>query len=194
MAEDSNLHEKIGFMQADIKNVGAKVDSVARKLDVAADRMIQLTSETVKQGECTRRIRLIGDQISSLKDIVAKKQTRENNPSVASFLKDPSVVLQRMPEEKESSKKESFSIKLRDNLALVLTIITLFGIMLAGIIKLSHFVVGLETLVKQSESHSAQQTQTLRKEIKSMRPKVVYVPVVSDAGPDAKVKKPRRRR
>lgn len=194
MAEDSNLHEKIGFMQADIKNVGAKVDSVARKLDVAADRMIQLTSESVKQGECTRRIRLIGDQISSLKDIVAKKQTRENNPAISSFLKDPSVVLQKVSEAREPSKKESFSIKLKDNLALVITIITLFGIMLAGIIKLSHFVVGLETLVKRSENHSVQQTQTLRKEIKNMTPRIVYVPVLPDAGPDANVKKPRRRR
>lgn len=194
--DSKSLHEKIGFMRADIKNVGQKVDSVANKVETLTTQLGQVSSSTVPRGECLNRTKIITDKIDALRSDLAKKQTKQDHPAVLTNTTNPHIVVpQELASSNDRPRKRSFVRRLRDNLALVLTICSLISVLIVGLVKLSHFVVTFEKSLKMAQESTQRQTYELKEELKEIkdRKEVIYVPIATDAGAE-KEERPRRRR
>lgn len=164
--EDDKLHEKIGFMRADIKNVGEKIDKMVEKVDCIDTKVSTLSNTTVKQEECTRRTKAVTDAVQTLTFEVQRKQTRGENPAIGPLLQKPSW-LQRA----------------RENAAALTAIITLLSLLGIGAYKFAHFIVKTEEALT---TRSERQEKLLKTGIKKLdrEPKIIYVkvPVLPDAG------------
>ena len=194
--DDTSLHEKIGYMRSDIKNVGEKVDAVANKVETLATQVGQVSSSSVPRGECLNRTKLITDKIDALRRDLARKQTKQDNPAIIGGTNPHIVVPQELATKYDKPKKQSFVRRLRDNLALIITIFSLIGLSIVGIVKISHFVVTFQKSLQMAQENSKQQTKIIKDEIKEIknRKEVIYVPVKVDAGAEEPRRTRRRRR
>jgi hypothetical protein len=179
MPEDT-LDEKIGYMRAEIKNVGKKLDGIEDKVDCIDTKVTTLTSTTVKQEECTKRTKAVTDAVQALTVEVQRKQTREENPAIGPLLK-------------QQQEKKSWIQTAKDNAAAITTIITLLSLLGLGGYKFAHFIVRMEQVL---EDRSDKTEKMLKSEIKKLdrEPKIIHVkvPVYPDAGVPPR-NRPRRR-
>lgn len=169
--DDTKLHEKIGFMRADIKNIGEKVSTVIDKVDDANMKLVYLTSSTVKQGECTQRIKMITDQIGTVKDLINRKQTRQDNPVITSDMlsgRDNSQVISIPIGNEEDTSRQKWVVKAKENIAFLIAVFTLVGIVIIGGIKFARFIVSVEDVVKNADRKSIKVMYDLREEINNM--------------------------
>lgn len=201
LREDDTIREKLGFVQADVKHVSAQVEKIVGKVDEANTNITKLTSSTVKQSECAQRTNHIAEKLDLIREELAKKQTRPENPAVG-FGRVNSGVFQAHDDSTERKKRKPFLVKLKDNLSLTIAIFTLLGLLIAGVVKFAHVIVTIEETLQERDKKDRKEIKKvddLRSEIKKMRDeqkKVIYVPVYKepDAGPATKSRRHRRSR
>jgi hypothetical protein len=137
MSNDS-LYEKVGFILADVKNIGQKVDGVMNKVDCVNKKIIKLSETAVKAKDCKSRSREIELKVANL-------ENKLNSPTI---------------------QHRKFVSKLRNNLGLIVTIFSLVSILGAGIYKLAHFIVDIEKAIHVSKTETTKSVTALRQEIK----------------------------
>lgn len=164
--DDKSLHEKIGYMRAEIKGVTAKVDTVIEKVDCVDHKLVVLNGSTVKQEQCEARMNRSDDS-------------------------QPSIVFSDVTKEEP---KKSWLLRVKENIAAILVICGFASLLGAGFYKVAHLMVGIETILANANKESKKQTNVIKKEISkaNVQPKVIYLPVYPDAG--TKKYQPRRRR
>ena len=198
LRDDDTIREKIGSMQSDVRHVSNQVEKVANKLDEANDNIINLRTSTVKQAECTQRTQFIADKLDQLKEEIAKKQTRPDNPAIGYGSGSGIFPTPAAPTEFKKPRK-SLIVKMKDNLGVILAIITVSGLLIAGVVKFAYVIVTIDKTLKINEKKEEKNVDKLRAEIEKLRKdqkKVIYIPVYKrqDSGPSEQPRRRRRRR
>lgn len=160
---DKRLYLTLGSLKSGVEGLDKKVDEVKQdvrdarnEVNEIKNELVSLNGATVKQGDCVARVQSLHDAINGLQRNLSKKQTRDDNPVV----QQPTT--QEVPIE---SADRSLVTKLKDNIGLMVLVLTLMGILVGGGIKIARFMVRVEDLVVKN----------------SMKTKVIYVRP-SDAG------------
>lgn len=195
MADDDekSLHEKIGYMRAEIKGVGEKVDKVITKVDCVDRKLVQLNGSTVKHEQCESKHQDLSQRLDRVHREVAKKQSRPEMPVVSENSQPSIPAFDDVTAEEEESKK-SLLIRVKENVSAIVVILGALGLLGTGFYKLAHLLVKVETAIDRQEKEAKAQTKVLKQELRKVGnqpPRVIYVPVFPDAG--TKLKRPRRR-
>jgi hypothetical protein len=163
---DKSLHEKIGYMRADIKNVDRKIDEVK---DAVAD----LSDKAVTQSECTQRTKAFTNAVGSLREDIARKQTRTDHPAVYPSL---DTIVERLSEvvnvesqDGEEPVERSLISRLKDHIGLIAAIVGLLTLLSAGLVKLSHFIVKVDSAIVKSEKMTKETHEELQKELQEVK-------------------------
>lgn len=196
MADDDekSLHEKIGYMRAEIKGVGEKVDKAIEKVECVDRKLTQLNGSTVKHEQCKETSDKIGRAVERLHTEVAKKVTRNEVPSVGPLVAGQSFGDTTPVAEEEEEPKKPLLLRIKDHLSAIMVILGALGLLGGGFYKLAHLLVKVETAIDRQEKEAKAQTKVLKRELQKVSnttPQVIYVPVYPDAGP--KLKRHKRR-
>jgi len=139
MSNDS-LYEKVGFILADIKNIGQKVDGVMQKVDCIDKKLIELNGTTVR----------VKDYESRSKEMESKFALLEKK------IGSPTI------------QHKKFVSKLKSNLGLLITVFSLVSMLSVGAYKISHFIVDIEKAIKVSKIETTKSVSALKKEIEKI--------------------------
>lgn len=140
MSNDS-LYEKVGFILADVKNIGQKVDGVMEKVNCVDKKIIDLSNSTISTDEYTQKSNELNSRISNLESKIIPSTTQNKN----------------------------FPYKLKNNLGLVVTIITMVTILGASGYKLAHFVVNIEKAIQLSKNETKESVTALHRDIRKLK-------------------------
>lgn len=179
--DDRTLHEKIGYMRAEIKGVTEKVDKVLDKVDCVDGKLVQLNGSTVKQEQCAGRTGELARKFEALQGEVATKM-----PVVDS---QPQEVYE---EEEELPPRINWLTRIRENIISIVAILGFLSLLGTGFYKFAHFLVRFESVSANQGKEAETQLRAIKQEIHKITtpPKVIYLPVYPDAG----TKKPLRPR
>lgn len=183
-----DLGKTIGAIESNIGHIKEAVDGVNGKVDTIKEKLIQLNGSAVKHDQCEARTGRLAKKVDQLRGEVARKQTRNEVPSIAPLLDDTAEV--EVVEEDEPDKK-SLLIRAKENVSSIVVILGALGLLGTGFYKLAHILVNVEQAVV---NQNKKQTKAIKQELQKVHttpPRVIYLPVY----PDASVKKrtPRRR-
>jgi len=164
-----DLGKTIGTIETNISHIKETVDGVNGKVDSIGRELMELSSSTVKRDECTKRTKMITDSMSALAHDLQQQQPQEVE---------------------EVEEQKPWLQRVKENATAIITIFTLIGLLGAGVYKLAHVIVKVESALAQQSQTTVQQTKTLKQELRKIdKTRVVYVPM--PVYPDAGVK-PRR--
>jgi hypothetical protein len=194
MPQDDSLHEKVGFLRSDVKNVEQKLDKISDQVVSVGNKIVELDNTTIKHTQCATQSAVFASKIDELKKILKTKQTKEDHQSVTAITK---LVSDQLYKAKQG---RTVLEKIKENATTITVIIGMVSILIIGLIKFAKFVVNFENSLKITEQLTTRKVDELKTEVKYIRhleeakPNIVYIPIHPDAGiaPRRHRRRPRR--
>jgi hypothetical protein len=138
---DPSLYEKVGFILADVKNIGQKVDGVMEKVNCVDKKIIDLSNSTISTNEYTQKSNELNSRISNLESKISSSKPQNKN----------------------------FLYKLKNNLGVVIAIITVASVLGASGYKLAHFIVNVEKAIQLGKNETKESVTALRRDIRKLK-------------------------
>jgi hypothetical protein len=165
--DDKKLHETIGYIRADLKNVGKKVDCIDQKVSDTNRAVTTLTAKAVTKDECEKRSLHYTDKVEEIKLALANKQTRQEVPRITGDMVTPLTAESIAQElQKLNGQRKSLLLRIRDNALAATIIISFVSLLVVGAIKAAYFVVGFHKAYTDN-------TSTIKKELKTIKKSAV---------------------